>query len=29
MGLVIKEVKTNLLGADGKLVSECVKCRLV
>lgn len=25
MGLVIKEVKEALLGADGKLVSECVK----
>jgi hypothetical protein len=25
MGLVIKEVKKALLGADGKLVSECVK----
>ena len=25
MGLVIKEIKENLLGADGKLVSECVK----
>lgn len=29
MGLVIKEVKENLLGADGKLVSECVKNILV
>lgn len=29
MGLVIKEVKSALLGADGKLVSECVKSRLV
>ena len=29
MGLVIKEVKNALLGADGKLVSECVKLRLV
>lgn len=29
MGLVIKEVKNALLGADGKLVSECVKSRLV
>ena len=25
MGLVIKEVKEALVGADGKLVSECVK----
>ena len=25
MGIVIKEVKNALLGADGKLVSECVK----
>jgi len=25
MGIVIKEVKAALLGADGKLVSECVK----
>ena len=25
MGLVIKEVKEALLGADGKLVSECVR----
>ena len=29
MGLVIKEVKEALLGADGKLVSECVKSKLV
>ena len=29
MGLVIKEVKDALLGADGKLVSECVKAKLV
>ena len=29
MGLVIKEVKNALLGVDGKLVSECVKSRLV
>ena len=29
MGLVIKEVKNALLGADGKLVSECVKSRLI
>lgn len=29
MGLVIKEVKENLLGADGKLVSECVKNILI
>lgn len=25
MGMVIKEVKDALLGADGKLISECVK----
>lgn len=25
MGLVIKEVKSALVGADGKLVSDCVK----
>lgn len=29
MGLVIKEVKEALVGADGKLVSECVKNILV
>ena len=29
MGLVIKEIKEALLGADGKLVSECVKSKLV
>lgn len=29
MGLVIKEVKEALIGADGKLISECVKSRLV
>lgn len=29
MGVVIKEVKNALLGADGKLVSECVKNILV
>ena len=29
MGLVIKEVKEALIGADGKLISECVKNRLV
>lgn len=29
MGLVIKEVKEALIGADGKLVSECVKSKLV
>lgn len=28
MGLVIKEVKNALIGADGKIVSECVKKRL-
>lgn len=25
MGMIIKEVKDALLGADGKLISECVK----
>ena len=25
MGIVIKEVKEALVGADGKLVSECVR----
>ena len=29
MGIVIKEVKEALLGADGKLISECVKNILV
>ena len=29
MGLVIKEVKEALPGADGKMVSECVKNKLV
>lgn len=29
MGMVIKEIKDALLGADGKLVSECVKNILV
>ena len=29
MGIVIKEVKNALLGADGKLVSDCVKEKLV
>jgi len=29
MGIVIKEVKNALLGADGKLVSECVKEKLI
>ena len=28
MGLVIKEVKGALVGADGKIISECVKKRL-
>ena len=28
MGFVIKEVKDALLGADGKLVSECVKSKI-
>ena len=29
MGLVIKEIKEALVGADGKLISECVKNILV
>lgn len=29
MGIVIREIKEALLGADGKLVSECVKNILV
>ena len=29
MGTVIREIKTNLPGADGKLVLECVKLRLI
>ena len=29
MGIVIKEIKSNLLGVDGKLVSECVKEKLI
>ena len=29
MGIVIKEIKSSLLGADGKLVSECVKEKLI
>ena len=29
MGIVIKEIKEALLGADGKLVSECVKKILI
>ena len=29
MGLVIKEIKTNLLGVDGKMVSDCVKKILI
>lgn len=28
MGLVIKEIKTNLVGADGKLVADIVKTKL-
>jgi len=28
MGQVIKEIKEKLLGADGKLTSDCVKARL-
>ena len=29
MGIVIKEVKENLVGADGKMVADIVKLRLV
>lgn len=29
MGLVIKEIKTNLVGADGKLVADIVKTKLI
>lgn len=29
MGIVIKEIKSNLLGADGKMVADCVKNKLV
>ena len=29
MGIVIKEVKENLVGADGKMVADIVKSRLV
>ena len=29
MGIVIKEVKANLLGADGKLIADCVKSKLI
>ena len=29
MGIIIKEIKSSLLGADGKLVSECVKEKLI
>ena len=29
MGLVIKEVKEALIGADGKLISECVRSKLI
>ena len=29
MGLVIKEVKEALIGADGKLVADCVKSKLI
>jgi uncharacterized protein YqeY len=29
MGIVIKEIKSNLLGADGKTVSDCVKEKLI
>lgn len=29
MGIVIKEVKANLLGADGKMVADWVKSKLV
>ena len=29
MGLVIKEIKNNLVGADGKLVADIVKSKLI
>ena len=29
MGKVINEIKTNLLGVDGKMVANCVKSKLV
>jgi len=29
MGLVIKEIKEVLIGADGKMVSDCVKEKLI
>lgn len=29
MGIVIKEVKANLLGADGKIVADCVKKKII
>lgn len=29
MGIIVKEIKSSLLGADGKLVSECVKEKLI
>ena len=29
MGLVIREIKESLIGADGKMVSECVKSKLI
>jgi uncharacterized protein YqeY len=29
MGLIIKEIKSNLPGADGKLVADCVKEKII
>ena len=29
MGIVIKEIKSNLVGADGKLVADIVKSKLI
>ena len=29
MGTVIKEIKNNLIGADGKIIADCVKSKLI
>lgn len=29
MGIVIKEIKNNLIGADGKIIADCVKSKLI
>lgn len=29
MGVVIKEIKNNLIGADGKIIADCVKSKLI